>query len=136
MRKSELSQEQINRRREIISFLEFNGWSNSDEPNWFEKDVSFTNELMMIFKNESMNIELEYSFKSDELGLFLIDRKDKTEIYITLSPEENWNQILEVLIEFGNQLNSINFRDLIKSLIAISGEVYTESEGTKYKLTL
>ena len=133
MRKKEMSKKQLETYVQIRERLSASDFVVDDDA-WFEKGLTAEPEIGASFDNGDMELLLEYTIKTDVLGLTLIDLSSDQEVIFDLYPEKKLDAVLKYLDSFKEKINGDNFREYINELVKVCPKVFTYREDQAFEL--
>lgn len=135
MRKSEMSNEQIKLRSEIIEYLKEKGWEDNSVHDWFEKNLWSSEEVNMKTSNQNLKLEANYSISEDIL-YFTIELFNGKSIELHIYPEGEILSLLSKIIQIQDSIDENNFDEKIQIILKSFPETYyMRPDGKLFHLT-
>src|SRR5512147_1957439 len=97
MRKSEMTEQQLQERTTTIQLLSRAKWSDLSTGNWFERNMDFEPEASMEYHGKFLGLQVDYVAKNHSL-IFSLQNRDGSSIEFDLYFENALKKILESII--------------------------------------
>jgi hypothetical protein len=132
MRKAEMSPQQLHVRTLIVESLLAAGWTvPTNENEMFDQGLWVQCEAFMKFAGPEVTLAITY--RADQNAMYLsFDMSDERSVEIKIDLNARPEEVLRVITSFQDKLTDSNYRDHIRSLMAVSGPLYVMVEGEKF----
>jgi hypothetical protein len=132
MRKHEMSLNQLQQRTRIVESLQTAGWSApSNENEMFDQGMSVQREAVMEYVGPEAWLSVFYRADQDALYLSL-DMPDKSSIELKMDVEARLEDLLGVITSFQNRVTTTNYKEHIRSLMAVCKNIYVMNQEEKF----
>jgi len=127
MRKSEMTERQLNERKLVIEKLARAGWKGSDKNKLFDQNLSFQEEAVMEYRNPNMGITVSYS-ASDESIYINLEELTGANVNLTIPFGDKLDELLKTITDFQDKIDSKNYRENIRTILRKKIPVYVEDD--------
>ncbi len=127
MKKSEMSQEQLQERQTFIDTLSQVGWSGTQFNTLFEQDLWLDSEASMEYGNPKMELRLDYDCSKSSLTYYL-DSKGGKSLELTIKFGKNLKAILDAITAHQDTISPANFRKKVLELLNVTPEIFIVTE--------
>lgn len=134
MRKTEMTEKQLQDRSLIIKTLAAAGWEEVTDNEVFEKGLWCDPEAAMEYENKTMSIELEYDAKDNSIYISIYEFSGKG-IDLTIYYQDKLEEILKTIISFQNEISSENYRYHIRKVLQSNIPIYVGVDEKVFQLT-
>jgi hypothetical protein len=132
MRKQEMSLRQLQERTLIVENLLNNGWQvTSYENEWFENGLSVQCEAVMEYVVPEVSLGVFY--RADQNSLYLsLNMPDESSVELKMDVDDQLKDLLQVIISNQNKITASNFKEHIRSLMAVCKNIYVMNKEEKF----
>jgi len=132
MRKTEMSAQQLEQRQLIVDTLSKAGWSTpTNENQMFDEGLSVQCEAVM--KHVARGATLTMFYRADQDAMYVsFDMPDGRAFELKMKVDVNLAALLQAVTSFQNQVMQTNYRDHLRSLMAITDELYVSVDGDNF----
>ena len=123
MRKSEMSQEQLQQRSLFVDTLANAGWRNSNTNRNFDEGLWTTVEAKLTYSNRDMSLELELSFENPRL-IFHINSKEGKSLGLVFKCLDRQKDLLEAIVGMQDHLTTDNVKNKMQELVIVCPNVF------------
>jgi hypothetical protein len=132
MRKQEMSESQLRDRERIAESMQAAGWrASSNENEMFDQGLSVMREVVMEYSCPEVSLAIFY--RADQNALYLsMDMPDESSIELRMDVDARLDDLLGVITAFQDKLTQTNYKEHIRSLIAVCKNIYAMNKEEKF----
>lgn len=132
MRKTEMSPQQLVQRELIVETLGAAGWQTpTNENEMFDQGFWLTREAVMSHAGPAVILTMFY--RADENAMYIqFGFSDGSMFELKLGIDEKLPEVLEAITSFQDQVTQANYRDHIRSLMALNDQIYVSVDGDNF----
>ena len=132
MRKTEMSPQQLAERALIVETLTGAGWGTpTNENEMFDEDFWLSREAVMSHAGPAVTLWMFY--RADEDAMYIqFEFPDGSMFELKLGIDKKLPEVLQVITSFQDQVTHANYRDHIRSLMAVNDNIYVSVDGDNF----
>jgi len=132
MRKTEMSPQQLAQRELIVETLGAAGWQTpTNENEMFDDDFWLTREAVMSHAGQAVTLWMFY--RADQNAMYIqFEFSDGSMFELKLGIDEKLSEVLQAITSFQNQVTNSNYRDHIRTLMALNDRIYVSVDGDNF----
>ncbi len=132
MRKQEMSPRQLQERTLIVESLLAAGWkAPSNENEMFDEGLWVLREAVMHYNGPEVSLNVFY--RSDEGVIYLeFEMPDESMIELKMDVKARLRELLGIITSFQDKLTQVNYKEHIRSLMAVCENIYVMTEGENF----
>lgn len=135
MRKSEMTEKQLQERRKFIDILVVAGWEETIKNKLFERGLWLNEEASMEYHSQDMSLAVGYSGNKDVIYLS-IENALGIGVSLTIYFEDKLTQLLDAIISFQDKITSANYKMCIRKILQICPLTYADLDEEGVMLLL
>jgi hypothetical protein len=132
MRKTEMSPQQLVQRELIVETLAVAGWQTpTNENEMFDQGLWLTREAVMSYAGPAVTLWMFY--RADQNAMYIqFEFAEENMFELKLGIDEKLPEVLEAITSFQDQVTDSNYRDHIRTLMALNDEIYVSVDGDNF----
>ena len=132
MRKTEMSPQQLVQRELIVETLAVAGWQTpTNENEMFDQGFWLAREAVMSHAGPGATLWMFY--RADENTMYIqFEFSDENMFELKLGIDEKLPEVLEAITSFQDQVTDANYRDHIRTLMALNNDIYVSVDGDNF----
>ena len=131
MRKSEMSEKQLQQRSLLVETLEAAGWRGSNFNRNFDQGLWSSPEASMNYSGGSMSLRLDLLFEDPRMILYLTSKGGKS-LGLVFKCEDRQKQLLDAIVGMQDSLTPENVKTKTVDFLAVCPNVFKiSSSGDK-----
>jgi hypothetical protein len=123
MRKSEMSEKQLQQRSLFVDTLETAGWRGSNFNRNFDQGLWESPEASMTYSSQTISLRLDLSFEDPRMILYLNSKGGKS-LGLVFKCEDRQKQLLEAIVAMQDSLTPENVKMKTVDLLAVCPNVF------------
>jgi hypothetical protein len=123
MRKSEMSEKQLQQRSLFVDTLETAGWRGSNFNRNFDQGLWESPEASMTYSSQTISLRLDLSFEDPRMILYLNSKGGKS-LGLVFKCEDRQKQLLEAIVAMQDSLTPENVKTKTVDLLAVCPNVF------------
>jgi hypothetical protein len=134
MRKTEMTEKQLQERTTVIEMLTTAGWTGLLEDDLFERGRLCDPEARMEYQNETVSLEVDYLAETPSIMLSVYGSQGES-MNLSIDYEDKLQEILTAIISFQDSISPQNFKEPLRKLLKVCpSTTYIEREDGFVKL--
>ncbi|MCP4359808.1 MAG: hypothetical protein GY796_17510 [Chloroflexi bacterium] len=121
MRKSEMTEDQLEERRFVLDKLIKADWSDMTVGDWFEKDFWAAIEASMNYDNGNVVLQVDYIAKNRTID-FKIGNYFGERILLTIFFQNKLREIVDTIISFQDEITTENYDEHLTEIVRVCPE--------------
>ena len=132
MRKQEMSLRQLQERKLIVESFLSAGWRTySNENEMFDEGLWVQREAVMEYAGSEVLLNIFY--RADQNAIYIsFQMLNESSVEVKIELDDRLSDLLVVIISFQDKVTIANYKDHIRSLIAVSKKIYVMDEKENF----
>jgi len=118
MRKTEMTEKQLQERTTVIEMLTTSGWTGPLEADRFERGRLCDPETRMKYQSETVSLEVDYLAETPSIMLSVYATQGES-MDLSIDYEDRLQEILAPIISFQDSISSENFKEPLRKLLQL-----------------
>ena len=132
MRKTEMTARQLVERELIVETLAVAGWQTpTNENEMFDQGFWVAREAVMSYAGPAVTLWMFY--RADENAMYIqFEFSEESMFELKLGIDDKLPEVLEAITSFQDRVTEANYRDHIRTLMALNHEIYVSVDGDNF----